>query len=61
MKKRIKDYVDSLNWSGFLFMIILCALGLGSNESVTSIGIWALMMLIVGLPLSLFVLIGFRK
>lgn len=61
MKKRIKDYVNSLNWEGFLFMIILCALGLGSNESVTSIGIWALMMLILGLPLSLLVLIGFRK
>jgi hypothetical protein len=34
-------------------MLILCALGTATNESVTSIGIWALHMVLFGLPLSL--------
>lgn len=49
----MRSYLRRLNWGGFSIMLILCALGTATNESVTSIGIWALHMVLFGLPLSL--------
>lgn len=57
----MKKYLRSLNWSGFWMMLILCGLGLGTNESVVTFGIWAFMMLIFGVPIACFFLFAIGR
>ncbi len=49
----MRSYLRKLNWPGFAMMFIICALGTAANESVTNVRIWALHMVLFGLPLSL--------
>jgi hypothetical protein len=60
MKKRktFREWWNGLNWNGFGITLAICAIGLTTNKSVTSFGIWAMMMLFIGVPASLFILLA---
>jgi amino acid permease len=59
MKKAI-TYIKNLNWSGYLFMLVLCVLGLVSNKTVVSFTQW-LVLFSIGAFISLFVLFAGDK
>ena len=52
----MRSYLKKLNWSGFFFMLIICAIGLTSNKNVTTAGQWFLLFLLFGVPISSFFL-----
>jgi hypothetical protein len=54
------SYIKKLNWSGYLFMLLLSALGAGSNKNVDSL-IGFLIVFSIGAFLSLFVLFAGKK
>ena len=41
------------NWDAFMFILLLCALGLGTNRSIHSMLDWALATLVFGVPTGL--------
>jgi hypothetical protein len=41
------------NWSSFLFVMVLCGLGLATNKSVDSLTEWAFGTAVIGIPVSL--------
>lgn len=57
----MKNYLKKLNWSGFLFMVLLCMIGVTSNESVTNLGQWMFMMVFFGLPIATFFLFAGKE
>ena len=61
MWSRFKIYLSKLNWSGFIFMWLLCMIGATSNENVNSIQQWALLVVVFGVPISAFFLFAGKE
>lgn len=59
--KKIKKYLLKLNWFGFTVVLLLCMLGALLNDSVNSFAEWLLLVIIFGIPFSLFFLFGGKK
>lgn len=60
MLKRFRSYCSKLNWSGFFFLIIICMIGVTSNDNVNSIGQW-LMLMGIGMLFALFFLFAGKE
>jgi hypothetical protein len=56
MWSRFKIYLSKLNWSGFIFMLLLCMIGVTGNDNVSSIQQWLFMVVVFGIPISCFFL-----
>jgi len=57
----MRNYLRKLNWSGFIFVMMVCALGAAGNRNIDTFGQWAFLMLIFGLPISMWFLIEGRE
>lgn len=57
----MKNFLKNLNWSGFIFTMILGAIGALSNKNTTTFSEWLFLMVVFVLPFSIFFLIAGRK
>ncbi len=57
----MRSYLRKLNWSGFLFMLLLCAIGVTGNRSVETFGQGMFLMVTFGVPMSSFFLFAGKE
>lgn len=61
MFSRFKLYLSKLNWFGFTFMMIICMLGVTSNDNVETVGQWLFLVVCFGIPVSMFFLFAGKE
>lgn len=53
--------IKTLNWVGFVIVLLLCSLAAMLNKNVNSITEWGLLTTLFGFPVATFFLIAGRK
>jgi hypothetical protein len=55
------EYLKKLNWFGFSIVLLISMVGALSNEHVTSFLQWLILVVMFGIPFSLFFLFAGKK